>query len=291
MKQVVLLLFMSVIYAAPSVADATKVIEDQTLRYAVTFKKRNVGKVKVIIRNKNDGYMVTSTAKPSAMASLFVKAHLSDTHFVRRHGVVILDRGTEGSIGEDDDHRHFYFDHVNRQIKFSDRESYTIQSDDQFEAAAFPLLLMLRSTKQISGVHVHEVSAKRTRAYTYEPPVEEIVKLPIGKFLSWKVRRHRSDRPADNVTVWLSKSEGVEIGVPLKIVVRKRGKASALLLTGLSSEKIKIHKTVNNPQNKGESHAILPYKSFKKSFLDKLERFRGLATIKLETFRGLATIK
>ncbi len=211
---------------------APHTIEDQTLRYAVSYGGRNAGEIEITIRNQNDGYVVTSTSKPNALASLFVKAHLSDTRFVRRRGEVVLDGGAESLAGNGGSGyaRSFRFDHAAGRVKFSDGKSSAIQPGDRFEAAAFPLLLMLRPVDGVKG-RVREVSAKRTRDYRYEQPVAETVTVPAGAFASWKINRHRTDRPADTVTVWLSRAGNP---VPLKIVIRKRGKTSTLMLTGLS---------------------------------------------------------
>ena len=216
--------------AAPAIPDTSSdTIEDQTLRYALSYRNRNAGQIEITIRNENGGYVITSTGKPSALASLFVKAHISDTRFVRRSGVVALDRGAESLVGDKGYQRSFHFDHDRRRIEFSSGESSAIQVGDQFEAAAFPLLLMLRPLENIAGARVREVSFKRIREYTYEAPVEEVVTVPAGEFSSWKINRHRSDRPADTVTVWLNKT-GTPI--PLKIAVSKKGNLSILTLSG-----------------------------------------------------------
>ena len=205
-------------------------IEDQTLRYAAFYGNLSAGEVEINIRNENAGYVVTSTGKPSMLAAMFVKAHHSATRFVRHHGEVALDSGSEQLDGNDGDGyaRWFRFDRARGRIEFSDGDHHAIQPGERFEAAAFPLLLMLRPVEQVAGLRVREVSARRARDYTYEKPVEEIVTVPAGEFASWKVARHRSDRPDDRVTVWLSQTGDP---VPLKIAVTKKGKTSTLLLT------------------------------------------------------------
>ena len=206
-------------------------IENQTLRYAVSYDGRNAGEIEIVIRAENDGYLVTSTAKPSLLASLFVKAHTSTTRFVRHRGEVALDSGTESLAGDDTQGtvRGFHFDRSRSRIEFSNGKHAAIQPGDQFEAAAFPLLLMLRPVERIAGARVRVVSFKRIRDYLYEAPVEAVVTVPAGAFSSWKINRHRIGRPADTVTVWLNKTGAP---VPVKITVKKKGRTSILRLSG-----------------------------------------------------------
>ena len=206
-------------------------IENQTLRYAVSYDGRNAGEVEIVIRAENGGYLVTSTAKPSLLASLFVKAHTSTTRFVRHRGKVALDSGTESLAGDDTQGtvRGFHFDRARSRIEFSNGKHAAIQPGDQFEAAAFPLLLMLRPVERIVGARVRVVSFKRIRDYIYEAPVETVVTVPAGAFSSWKINRHRIGRPADTVTVWLNKTGAP---VPVKITVKKKGRTSILRLSG-----------------------------------------------------------
>ena len=218
------------LWAVVVVSARAAAIEDQTLRYAAFYGNISAGEVEINIRNENAGYVVTSTGKPSMLAAMFVKAHHSATRFVRHQGEVALDSGSEQLDGNDGDGyaRWFRFDRAQGRIEFSDGDHHAIQPGERFEAAAFPLLLMLRPVEQVAGLRVREVSARRTRDYTYEKPVEEIVTVPAGEFASWKIARHRSDRPDDRVTVWLSQTGDP---VPLKIAVTKKGKTSTLLLT------------------------------------------------------------
>lgn len=217
------------LWLTPAVHGAPVVIEDQTLSYAVSYGTIDAGEIEIIIRNEQDGYAVTSTGKPNALASLFVKTYVSDTLFVRRRGVIALDSGTERLVRTDRHRRSFYFDRARNRIEFSDGKFYAFQPGDEFEAAAFPLLLMLRPVASIADTRVREVSAKHARDYTYEEPVAEAVTVPSGEFSSWKITRHRTDQPADTVTVWLNKADNP---VPLKIAIRKKGKVSTLVLTG-----------------------------------------------------------
>ena len=203
------------------------VIPDQTLRYAVSYKNRNAGKVAIVIRNEDHGYTVTSTAKPSLLASFFIKAHTSNTRFVRHRGEVVLHSGTETLARDDQYRRGFRFNRSQSRIEFSNGKHDPIRPGDRFEAAAFPLLLMLRPLDGIADTEVREVSFKRTRNYRYAAPVAETVSVPAGEFPSWQISRHRSDRPADSVRVWLRRSGDP---VPLKIAVHKRGATTILVL-------------------------------------------------------------
>lgn len=215
---------------APAGASATA-IQDQTLRYALFYERIDAGEVTVDIRNQDAGYVVTSTAKPSRLASLFVKAHHSATRFVRHHGEVALAGGDErllGANGEDGYAWWFRFDRARARVEFSNGDARPIAPGERFEAAAFPLLLMLRPLAGLGGTRVVEVSARRARDYIFEPPVAESVRVPAGEFASWKISRHRSDKPDDRVSVWLRR-DGEPL--PLKIQVTKRGRTSALLLT------------------------------------------------------------
>ncbi len=218
-------------------ADGAGGIEDQTLRYAVSYgtKNINVGVIHIVIANEGDRYVITGVTKPNRLAALFVKAQINDTRFVRRAGNVVLESGVETRIESDGaaegGQRSFSFDYAGNQIKFSDGSAYLIQPGDQFEAAAFPLLLMLRPLNDIDGMRVREVSTKRAREYEYEKPLEEMVTIPAGTFSSWKINRRRPDKPMDNVTVWLHKAENP---LPLKIMIRKRGKTSTLILSSAS---------------------------------------------------------
>ena len=202
-------------------------IEDQTLRYTAAYGRVNAGEVEINIRNENHGYVVTSTGKPSMLAAMFFKTHSSTTRFIRHRGEVALDSGTERLAGEGGYRRGFRFNRAHGRVEFSNGKHGAIQPGDRFEAAAFPLLLMLRPVESIAGARVREVSARRMRDYTYEPPVEEIVKVPAGAFPCWKINRHRTGRPTERVTVWLHKAENP---IPLKIVVTKKGRTSTLEL-------------------------------------------------------------
>ena len=54
---------------------------------------------------------------------------------------------------------------------------------ESLEAAAFPLVLMLRPIDEIAGVRVREVSAKRSRGYVYDAPIAESITLAGGEFI------------------------------------------------------------------------------------------------------------
>jgi hypothetical protein len=205
-------------------------IDDQVLKYSVSYGSKKVGTIEINIRNENGGYVVTSTSKPGAMAKMFMKDHVSDTRFIQHEDKVVLDSGTEQLKGKDGYDRGFQFDRGQGRIEFSNGKHADIKPDDEFEAVTFPLLLMLQPVESIKeGSQLREVSAKRIRNYTYENPVEETVKVPAGEFSSWKIVRHRSDRPEDSVTVWLEKSANP---VPLQIAINKKGSTSTLKLTG-----------------------------------------------------------
>ena len=191
------------LWAAPA---ASAEIE-QTLRYAASYGNTSVGEIEVDIRAEHDGdgdggdggYVVTSRGNPSGLAAMFVKPRISVTRFVRQHGEVVLDRGSEGIAGGDEEERSFQLDRARARIAFSDGEHEAIQPGDRFVASAFPLLLMLRQIEDIAATRVREVSARRVRDYIYEQPVAETVQVPAGAFPSWKITRRRDGRPGDSV--------------------------------------------------------------------------------------------
>ena len=171
--------------------------------------------------------MVTSEAKPSALATLFFKAYRSEFRFVRGDdGVVVLHSGGEKARGKNEFERSFRVDYDAGEIHFRDGKVDAISNGESLEAAAFPLVLMLRPIDEIAGLRVREVSAKRSRGYVYDAPVAEQITLADGEFMSWKIRRYRADKPDDSVTVWLRQSDHI----PLQITARKRGKTSTLRL-------------------------------------------------------------
>jgi len=217
-------------------------IENQTLRYAASYRDFDAGAVEIRIRADAGGYRVEVAAKPSALAKLLgADALTTVTQFARdANGAVMLDSGGSHSAGDDGDDnnaRWFRIDRDAGRIEFSDGEPYAIADGAHVEAAAFPLLLMLRMQhgESIGGMRVLEVSARRARAYRYESPRETSVDTPAGEFTAWQITRRRIDRPADSVTVYLRKqNQGAPI--PLKIAVTKRGRTSTLLLTAVELE-------------------------------------------------------
>lgn len=220
------------LWAAPCAAAEIK----QTLRYAASYGNTSVGEIEIDIRAEHDGggYVVTSRGKPSGLAAIFPKP-ISVTRFVRHHGEVVLDRGSEGIVGGDEEERSFQLDRAGGRIAFSDGEYKAIQPGDRFVASAFPLLLMLRQIEGIAATRVREVSARRVRDYIYERPVAETVQVPAGAFPSWKITRRRDGRPSDSVTVWLHRNEheaaeAAADRLPLKIAITKRGKTKTLEL-------------------------------------------------------------
>ncbi len=226
------------LWAAPAAAAEV----EQTLHYAASYGNTSVGEVEVVIRaeddgdnGRGDGYVVTSRGNPSGLAAMFVKPRVSVTRFVRQHGEVVLDRGSEGIVGGDEEERSFQLDRARARIAFSDGEHEAMQPGDRFVAAAFPLLLMLRQIEDIAATRVREVSARRVRDYIYEQPVAETVQVSAGAFPSWKITRRRDGRPSDSVTVWLQRNEheAAEANgdrLPLKIAITKRGKTKTLEL-------------------------------------------------------------
>ena len=219
-------------------------IENQTLRYAASYRDFDAGAVEIRIRADGGGYRVEVAAKPNALAKLLgADALTTVTQFARdANGAIMLDSGGSHSAGDDgdgDDNNARWF-RINRdagRIEFSDGEPYAIADGAHVEAAAFPLLLMLRMQhgESIGGMRVLEVSARRARAYRYESPRETSIDTPAGEFTAWQITRRRIDRPDDSVTVYLRKqNRGAPI--PLKIAVTKRGRTSTLLLTAVELE-------------------------------------------------------
>lgn len=225
------------LWAAPA-ATAAEIAEiEQTLRYAASYGNTSVGEIEIDIRAEHDGggYVVTSRGNPSGLAAMFVKPRISVTRFVRQHGEVVLDRGSEGIVGGDEEERSFQLNRAGRRIAFSDGEYKAIQPGDRFVASAFPLLLMLRQIDGIAATRVREVSARRVRDYIYEQPVAETIQVPAGAFPSWKITRRRDGRPSDSVTVWLHRNEheateAAADRLPLKIAITKRGNTNTLEL-------------------------------------------------------------
>lgn len=202
-------------------------INEQTLRYAVVYAGINAGEVEIAIRQQPEGYVVASTSKLSMLAAMFLKTHASDTRFTRQQNEVRLTSGSERLRGKEKYTRSFNFDRARNRIEFSNGKSVEIKSDDRFEAAAFPLLLMLRPLDRIADTHVREVSTKRVRDYVYQKPLAEDVETPLGTLPAWKITRHRETRPSERVSVWLSRDDNP---VPLKIAIIKKGKTTTLTL-------------------------------------------------------------
>jgi len=212
-------------------AERAAAIEDQVLRYKALYGNINAGRLEVSIHREEAGYRVVSTGKPSALARLFrFNKYTTTTRFVRHRGEVALDSGTTvGRARGDEFTRSFRFNRTHDRIEFSDGEHSAIAPGERFEAAAFPLLLMLRPVETLEGARVREVSAWRAREYIYQQPVEEVVETPAGGFSSWKITRRRASRPADSVTVWLKQGDNP---IPLKIAATRKGRTGTLLLTG-----------------------------------------------------------
>lgn len=221
------------VLALLTVSAAAAGFENQTLHYAARYGDLDAGAVEVRIRAEADGCRVESNAKPSALAKLFgADAHASVTQFIRDPGdgdAWTLDGGREKH--GDGDAQWFRIDRAANRIEFSDGDARAIDSGAQFEAAAFPLLLMLRArdagVDSIAGLRALEVSVRRARDYIYDAPVAETIAAPAGETSAWKITRRRADRPADSVTVYLNQRDHL----PLKITVTKRGRTSSLLLT------------------------------------------------------------
>jgi len=215
-----------------TVAVTAAAFDGRALNYAARYGNIDAGTVTVSIRADGDGYRVESVARPSPVAKLFgVKAQTDVTQFSRAgDGEIMLERGhtkRAGDGGED----WFRIDRDASRIEFSDAEARPIAAGEVFEAASFPLLLMLRAREtrvdSIAEAQVTEVSARRAREYRYDAPVIARIKTSTGESDAWKITRHRVDRPDDTVTVWLRQRDAV----PLKITVTKRGRRSSLLLT------------------------------------------------------------
>ena len=212
-------------------AERAAAIEDQVLRYKALYGNINAGRLEVSIHREEAGYRVVSTGKPSALARLFrFNKYTTTTRFVRHRGEVALDSGTTvGRARGDEFTRSCRFNRTHDRIEFRAGEPSAIAPGERFEAAAFPLLLMLRPVETLEGARVREVSAWRAREYIYQQPVEEIVETPAGGFSSWKITRRRASRPADSVTVWLKQGDNP---IPLKIAATRKGRTGTLLLTG-----------------------------------------------------------
>lgn len=202
-------------------------IEEQTLHYAVSYENLNVGELEVNIRHKNDGYVVTCNGKPNHLFKLLFNPPSSRTRFIRHRHTIVLASGSEQVDGRSDEVRSFSINRTHHRVEFSNGKHIAIQPDEQLEAAAFPLLLMLRSHDNITATPVREVSTKRIRDYMHEKPVAETVHIAAGTFSAWKISRYRIDRPQERVSVWLKQADNP---IPLKIVLAKKGKLSILTL-------------------------------------------------------------
>ncbi len=229
-------------------------IEAQTLRYAVSYGNLDAGQMVVRIDPQEDqdgGYVVEAAAEPNALARWFIDARFRSARFVQHNGEAVLHSGVERGRKGGEGLREFRVNRHAGRIEFGRGKHYAIAADDSFEAAAFPLALMLRAADgmaQIGGAAVREVSVRRVRDYRYAVPVAEAVTVAAGEFLGWKIIRHRIDRPADRVTVWLCCAAGEQLSeqidrpidygrsgahadnpVPLKITVAKSGKRTIRL--------------------------------------------------------------
>ncbi|MGR3914342.1 MAG: DUF3108 domain-containing protein [Gammaproteobacteria bacterium] len=201
-------------------------IAEQTLRYAASYAGLNAGGVEIQIRRRGRGYVVTSNVKPSLLASMFISAHATETRFIHADGRVMLDSGTEREGGKDA--HAFRIDRDRARVEFAHGGHAGIGAHEQLEAAAFPLLLMLRPLGQLAGARVREVSARRLREYVYDAPLAEMLRVPAGEFACWRITRRRAGHPNDSVSVWLRRT-GAPVAV--QIIVQKRGKTSVLRLT------------------------------------------------------------
>ncbi len=232
---------------AADAAAADIVIDEQKLRYAVTYGGHRIGELEADIRKQDHGYVVTCTGKLNRLIKLLLKksAVRSVTRFVRRRNAIVLDGGSEQVIGKHDEapdsRRSFYVNHAHNRIELSNGKHIALHPGEQLDAAAFPLLLMLRPPAELAATQaqtqvqarVREVSAKRVRDYRYENPVAETVRVPAGEFPAWKISRHRIDRPEERVSVWLHRASNP---IPLKIVLTKKGNVRTLQLLEQSTE-------------------------------------------------------
>lgn len=220
--------FALALFAHAACAGAAQSIAPQSLHYAASYRGIHAGRVVIRIEHDARGYFIVSSVKPSLFASMFAKAHVTETRFVNDGARIVLDSGNEKLTGENHYAHSFRIDRELLRVEFAHGEHAEIFSHDQFEAAAFPLLLMLRPHDSIAGARVREVSARRLRDYIYDAPQAETTRVPAGEFAAWKITRRRAGSPSNRVTIWLHRSDNP---VPLKIVVDKRGKRSLLQLT------------------------------------------------------------
>ena len=227
-SRVVAALLISVCFAISSPVRAETTISDQDLVYLASYGKTKAGQLFIQIRQTENGYLVTSTTKPSKLAGLLVKEHSTEARFGWRDGKLVPENAVEALKGKDSYDRGYTFDYENMTISLAEGKSSTFSEEDQFESVTYPLLLMHREIESIEGLEVKEVGPKRLRDYTYAKPEAETIKVPAGEFSTWKVTRYRTDKPEDTVTTWLDQSDNP---VPVKIVVTKDGKPSILDLS------------------------------------------------------------
>ena len=204
-------------------------IEEQTLSYAASYEKIKIGTVEIAIEKTADGYAVTSTVKPNALAKLFGEPRAwRQTGFGECDGRLIPLGGVEIMRDKDGDQteRRFSVDCATRSIELADKQPTKFKRAAQLTDATFPLTLMATSTvdndalTHLTGIDVLEVGARRVRNYRYESPES------LGKH-GWKITRRRIDRPRDSVSVWLSRADAP---VVQKIVVVKKDKTTILEL-------------------------------------------------------------
>ena len=227
-SRVVATLLISACFATSFPARAETTISDQDLVYLASYGKTKAGQLFIQIRQTENGYLVTSTTKPSKLAGLLVKEHSTEARFGWRDGKLVPENAVEALKGKDSYDRGYTFDYENMTISLAEGKSSTFSEEDQFESVTYPLLLMHREIESIEGLEVKEVGPKRLRDYTYAKPEAETIKVPAGEFSTWKVTRYRTDKPEDTVATWLDQSDNP---VPVKIVVTKDGKPSTLDLS------------------------------------------------------------
>ena len=214
-------------------------IADQTLHYAVLYDGRRAGNIAIKIAKtdteRGNGYAVEAELKPRGLAAFFVKARKSTTRFDIDNGEVVLGGGIDDRI-DGGDKKSFRVNYAKNRIEFDDR-NVAIDSADQFEAVAFPFLLMLRASSasnglaDLAGAKIREVTFTRVRDYVYQSPLSEAVEVAAGKFDAWKITRVREGNANNWVSVWLAKSQFGGAHIPLKIAVAKRERITVFELS------------------------------------------------------------
>lgn len=207
-------------------------LDDQILRYSVTYLTQDAGELEIIINREGNQFKTTAISHLSPLAMMFLNGLTAETWFTIDGNMLLLEKGYLLAHESNEVATSFEIDRAGGHLKFDpEREADPVKANDLFESTNFPLVLVTSDISGIEGQRIRAISTKRVSSYVYLAPEKEALELDGVTYDTWKVTRHKLGDPNRTVTIWLDRNAQQ---IPVRILTVKDKKATDIRLLSRS---------------------------------------------------------